>query len=122
MSKKQYNHAFDLAFEVKSGEEKGHKVDAEAVLQGMQQRVDYLRAHPDEVHEACNNYNSSEEEERESKFRVTVEATYKLYATVTVEAEDSTEARAKALEHVEESIFMESPSRRTYDTTGCEEL
>jgi hypothetical protein len=58
-----YNHAFDLAFEVVSREEDPLKVDARDILAGLQRRVDYLIAHPDEVLEACDCYDSMDEEQ-----------------------------------------------------------
>jgi len=49
----RYNHMYDVAFTVINDSSKGEATIAEELLDTMQDRVDYLRKHPDEVIESC---------------------------------------------------------------------
>jgi hypothetical protein len=56
---KKYNHALDVAFEVVSESETEPTVDE--ILAGMEKRLEYLKKHRDEVHEACDVFDTHEE-------------------------------------------------------------
>jgi hypothetical protein len=55
-----YNHALDVAFEVVSESETEPTVDE--ILLGLEKRLKYLKKHRDEVHEACDVFDTHEEE------------------------------------------------------------
>jgi len=59
----QFNHAFDLAFEVVSEHGDPCNIPAAAIIAGLEKRLATLKADPEQVHEACNGYGRYEAEE-----------------------------------------------------------
>ena len=53
---RKFNHAFDVAFEVVSEHENWRDIPTQEVIAGLEKRLAYLKAHPNEVHEACDGY------------------------------------------------------------------
>lgn len=53
-------HYFDVCFSVTTSHEDWQKVPAAELLAAMQRRLDYLKAHPGEVLEACGFVDSDE--------------------------------------------------------------
>lgn len=58
---KKYNHAYDLGFSVQSDQE---EATPQEILEAMEKRLNYLKANPDEVLEACGKIDSSEDEKQ----------------------------------------------------------
>ena len=48
----KFNHAFTIAFAIESDND-GENITAVELLEGLEQRVRYLRRNPEEILEAC---------------------------------------------------------------------
>ena len=55
----KYNHACDVAFSIDTDQQDIIDVPAPVLLDALQKRVDYLRAHPNEVYEAIGVYDTT---------------------------------------------------------------
>lgn len=62
-----YNHAFDIGFTVMTTNPDGKATDAE-ILDGLRRRIAMLEQHPDEIQEAVNCYDPSDEEYTEGDY------------------------------------------------------
>jgi len=66
--KKYYNHAFDIGFTVMSTNPDGEATNEE-ILTGLRRRLASLEANPDELQEAVNCYDPSEESYNEEEYQ-----------------------------------------------------